>query len=445
MKFRTLNPYIIILVSYLGVILIGSILLTLPFSNQSGAWSSFINALFTATSALAVTGLSVYNISIQFTFFGQFIILLLMILGGLGIITIFSFFTVVLGKKIGIMERYVIKEALNLSSMSGLIIFIKRIISLSLIFILIGATLYSIVFIPQFGFFNGIYHSIFLAVSSFNNAGFDILGNSLIGYQGNLMIEFTTIFLIISGGLGFLVWIELLRHKFSFKKLTTYAKVVLTMTLILTVAGTLLLMLTEINGQLGLTLDMALFTSVSARTAGLTVIPIHQLTNASKFVVIVLMFIGANPISTGGGIKTTTLFIVVLSIVAMFSGKRVHAFKRTFPLVSILKALALVVISTTFIITMVIVIEYIEQFNTTYPEGVKTSTALLFEVVSAFGTVGYSEGVTAYLSEPTKIIISTIMLLGRIGPIAMISVFSDKISWTEAGNFSYMEATVPVG
>jgi trk system potassium uptake protein TrkH len=445
MKFRTLNPYIIILVSYLGVILIGSILLTLPFSNQSGAWSSFINALFTATSALAVTGLSVYNISIQFTFFGQFIILLLMILGGLGIITIFSFFTVVLGKKIGIMERYVIKEALNLSSMSGLIIFIKRIISLSLIFILIGATLYSIVFIPQFGFFNGIYHSIFLAVSSFNNAGFDILGNSLIGYQGNLMIEFTTIFLIISGGLGFLVWIELLRHKFSFKKLTTYAKVVLTMTLILTVAGTLLLMLTEINGQLGLTLDMALFTSVSARTAGLTVIPIHQLTNASKFVVIVLMFIGANPISTGGGIKTTTLFIVVLSIIAMFSGKRVHAFKRTFPLVSILKALALVVISTTFIITMVIVIEYIEQFNTTYPEGVKTSTALLFEVVSAFGTVGYSEGVTAYLSEPTKIIISTIMLLGRIGPIAMISVFSDKISWTEAGNFSYMEATVPVG
>jgi trk system potassium uptake protein len=445
MKFRTLNPYIIILLSYLGVILIGSILLTLPFSNQSGSWSSFINALFTATSALAVTGLSVYNISIQFTFFGQLIILLLMILGGLGIITIFSFFTVVLGKKIGIMERYVIKEALNLSSMSGLIIFIKRIISLSFIFVLIGSTLYSIVFIPQFGFFNGVYHSIFLAVSSFNNAGFDILGNSLIGYQGNLIIEFTTIFLIISGGLGFLVWIELLRHKFSFKKLTTYAKVVLTMTLILTISGTLLLMLTEINGQLGLTLDMALFTSVSARTAGLTVIPIHQLTNASKFVVIVLMFIGANPISTGGGIKTTTLLIVFLSIVAMFSGKRVHAFKRTFPLVSILKALALVVISMTFIITMVIAVEYIEQFNTTYPEGVKTSTALLFEVVSAFGTVGYSEGVTAYLSEPTKVIISTIMLLGRIGPIAMISVFSDKISWTEGGNFDYMEATVPVG
>jgi trk system potassium uptake protein TrkH len=445
MKFRTLNPYIIILLSYLGVILIGSLLLTLPFSNQSGSWSSLINALFTATSALAVTGLSVYNISLQFTFFGQFIILILMILGGLGIITIFSFFTVVLGKKIGIMERYVIKEALNLSSMSGLIIFIKKIISLSLFFILIGTTLYAIVFIPQFGFFNGIYHSIFLAVSSFNNAGFDILGNSLIGYQGNLIIEFTTIFLIISGGLGFLVWIELLRHRFSFKKLTTYAKVVLTMTLILTITGTLLLMLTEINGQLGLTLDMALFTSVSARTAGLTVIPIHQLTNASKFVVIVLMFIGANPISTGGGIKTTTLFIVILSIVAMFSGKRVHAFKRTFPLVSILKALALVVISMTFIITMVIVVEYIEQFNTTYPEGVKTSTALLFEVVSAFGTVGYSEGVTAYLSEPTKVIMSTIMLLGRIGPIAMISVFSDKISWTEGGNFGYMEATVPVG
>jgi trk system potassium uptake protein TrkH len=265
------------------------------------------------------------------------------------------------------------------------------------------------------------------------------------GYQGNLLIELTTMFLIISGGLGFLVWIELFRHKFNVKKVTTYSKVVLTMTPILIMLGTLLLLLTEINGSLGLTFNMALFTSVSSRTAGLTVISIRELTNASKFILITLMFIGANPISTGGGIKTTTTFIVVLSIFAMFSGKRVHAFKRTFPLVSILKALALVVISVSFIMTMVIVIEYIEQFNQTYPEGIKTSTALLFEVVSAFGTVGYSEGVTAYLSEPTKIIISTIMLLGRIGPIAMISVFSDKISWTEAGNFSYMEATVPVG
>lgn len=445
MNFKLLNPYIIILLSFLSVILLGAGLLVLPFANQDGAWGNFVNALFTSSSAIAVTGLSVYDLSVQFSFFGQLVIILLMIIGGLGIITIFSFFTVLLGKKIGIMERYILKEALNLNSMNGVIIFIKRIVFISSMFIFFGALIFSIVFIPEFGFFSGIFYALFHAVSSFNNAGFDIFGTSLMGYQGNLLIELTTMFLIISGGLGFLVWIELFRHKFNVKKVTTYSKVVLTMTPILIVLGTLLLLLTELNGSLGLTFNMALFTSVSSRTAGLTVISIRELTNASKFILIILMFIGANPISTGGGIKTTTTFIVVLSIFAMFSGKRVHAFKRTFPLVSILKALALVVISVSFIMTMVIVIEYIEQFNQTYPEGIKTSTALLFEVVSAFGTVGFSEGITPYLSVPSKLILSLVMLLGRIGPIAMISVFSDKISWSEGGTFEYMEATVPVG
>jgi trk system potassium uptake protein len=445
MNFKLPNPYIIILLSFVSVILIGAGFLVLPFSNQDGLWGDFVNALFTSSSAIAVTGLSIYDLSTQFTLFGQFIIILLMIIGGLGIITIFSFFTVLLGKKIGIMERYILKEALNLNSMNGVIIFIKRIVFISLIFISIGTIAFSFVFIPDFGFLSGIFHALFHAVSSFNNAGFDILGNSLINYQGNLFIEIVTMFLIISGGLGFLVWIELIRQKFNVKKVTTYSKVVLTMTPILIVLGTLLLLLTELNGSLGLTFNMALFTSVSSRTAGLTVISIRELTNASKFIIIILMFIGANPISTGGGIKTTTTFIVVLSILAMFSGKRVHAFKRTFPLVSILKSFILVVISVSFIMTMVVVIEYIEQFNQTYPEGIKTSTALLFEVVSAFGTVGFSEGITPYLSVPSKLILSLVMLLGRIGPIAMISVFSDKISWSEGGTFEYMEATVPVG
>lgn len=445
MNFKLQNPYIIILLSFLGVILLGALLLILPFSNQNGLWGDFVNAIFTSSSAIAVTGLSVYDLSIQFSFFGQFVIVLLMIVGGLGIITMFSFFTVLLGKKIGIMERYILKEALNLNSMNGVIIFIKRIVFISLIFIGIGTLIFSFVFIPEFGFPSGIFHALFHSVSSFNNAGFDILGNSLIDYQGNLIIEITTMFLIISGGLGFLIWIELFRQKFNFKKVTTYAKVVLTMTPILIILGTLLLLITEINGSLGLTFDMALFTSISSRTAGLTVISIRELTNASKFVIIILMFIGANPISTGGGIKTTTTFIVVLSIYAMFSGKRVHAFKRTFPLVSILKSLAIVVLSVSFIMTMVVIVEYIEQFNGTYPEGIKTSTALLFEVVSAFGTVGFSEGITPYLSVPSKLLLSLVMLLGRIGPIAMISVFSDKISWSEGGTFEYMEATVPVG
>jgi trk system potassium uptake protein TrkH len=190
---------------------------------------------------------------------------------------------------------------------------------------------------------------------------------------------------------------------------------------------------------------LALFTSVSSRTAGLTIVNIRDLTNASKFVIMILMFIGANPISTGGGIKTTTTFIVFLAIWALISGKKVHAFKRTFSIESILKSMALIVISILFVMVTVIFIEYIEQFNTTYPEGIKTGTALLFEVVSAFGTVGFSEGVTPYLSAPSKAILVIVMLLGRIGPISAISVFSDKLSWTEQSEVEFMEATVPIG
>ncbi len=445
MKIRVESPYLIVLLGFLATIAFGTLMLILPFAQVNQTWGSLLDALFTSTSAVAVTGLSVVNISATYTMFGQSVIIVLMLLGGLGIVTIFSFFSIILGRKIGIMDRYILKEALNLSTMSGALKFVKRVIAIASVFILIGTILYSFVFMPEFGFFNGLFQALFLSVSAFNNAGFDLFSNSLIAYANHPLILTTTMFLIISGGLGFLVWIELFKKKFVLSKLSTYARVVLMMTLILTIVGALGLWITEINGTQSIPLASALFTSVSARTAGLTVLNIHDLTTASKFLIIALMFIGANPISTGGGIKTTTTFIILLSIIALFSGKKVHAFERTFSLESILKSFAIVIISILLMTLTVITIEVLEHGNPLHVGDVKTATAILFEVVSAFGTVGFSEGITPFLTAPSKVIIMVIMLLGRIGPIAAISVFSEKLSWTQSGTIDYMEATVPVG
>jgi trk system potassium uptake protein TrkH len=447
MNFLTKKPYYTILLSFLVAIIVGGGLLTLPISHRNGEWGSFVDSLFMATSALAVTGLSVYgNVGAEFTTFGQVLLMIMMLMGGLGIITIFTFFTIIIGKKIGIMERYMLKQALNLTTMEGALKFVQRIVLIAFLFITGGAVLYSLVMVPQFGWGEGIFQSFFLAISAFNNAGLDILGDSsLISYQDNILIQSVTVVLIISGGLGFLIWVELFKHRFRFSKLSTYAKVVLIMSPILIVLGTVGLMIIEFNQGNFFRFDLAFFTSVSSRTAGLTIVSIRDLTNASKFLIMVLMFIGANPISTGGGVKTTTTFIVFLAIWALISGKRVHAFQRTFSIESILKSMALVVISFVFILLTVIVIEYIEQFNTGYPLGLQTGSSLLFEVVSAFGTVGFSEGITPYLTDTSKIVLLVVMLLGRIGPIAAISVFSDKLSWTEQGDVQYMEATVPIG
>jgi trk system potassium uptake protein len=447
MNIFTKRPYYTILFSFLVAITIGGILLVLPFSQRNGQWGNLINSLFMATSAIAVTGLSVYSdVGLQYTAFGQIVLMILMILGGLGIITIFSFFTIILGKKIGIMERYLLKQALNLSTMSGALKFVQRVVLIASIFIALGTMLYSIVFIPIYGVSEGIFQALFLAISAFNNAGLDILGNqSLIAFNQNALIQWVTMILIISGGLGFLVWIELFKQRFHFWKLSTYSKVVIIMSGGLIIIGMLGLILTEWRGNGLPRLDIALFTSVSSRTAGLTIVSIKDLTQASKYWLIIMMFIGANPISTGGGIKTTTAFIVGLAIWALVTGKKVHAFKRTFSITSILKAMALMVISVALIMITLVMITAIEQTNPLYLDQTLSSSAILFEIVSAFGTVGFSEGITPILLPISKVILMMIMLLGRIGPIAAISVFSDKLSWTEHSEVQYMEATVPIG
>lgn len=455
------NPYLVVLLSFLGVILIGTFLLSTPLASTEQTWGRFIDHLFMATSALAVTGLSVFSsVTAQYSTFGEIVLMVLMLLGGLGIITIFTFFTIIFGRKIGIMDRYLLKEALNLTSMQGAIRLIQNIVLIAFLFIFIGTFFLSWAFVPQMGWGEGVYQALFLSVSAFNNAGLDTLGDSsLIAFSTNPIVLSTTMLLIVSGGLGFLVWLDLfavLKAKWNANKqleatfgdrhrLSTYSRIVITMTLILIPLGMFLLLLMELNVHPDFTWSDALFTSISSRTAGLTIVSIRDLTNASKYLIIALMFIGANPISTGGGVKTTTTFIVVLAIVALLRGKRVHAYKRTFSIESILKSMALIIISVFFLIVMILTVEYIEQFNTSYPEGTLTATSILFEVVSAFGTVGFSEGITPYLSDTSKVILSVIMLLGRIGPIAAISVFTEKLAWNKDSTLQYVEVTIPIG
>ena len=272
MNFFTKKPYYTILLSFLTFITLGGFLLSLPIMQKDGQWGSIIDSFFMATSAIAVTGLSVYTVSEQLTTLGQVLLMIFMVLGGLGIITIFSFFSIIIGKKIGIMERYMLKQALNLTTMSGALKFVQQVMLIAFVIIVIGASLYSIVMIPIYGWGGGIFQSFFLAISAFNNAGLDIIGSqSLIPFQANLFIQLVTILLIISGGIGFLVWVELFKVKFVLSKLSTFAKIVLIMNAILIVVGTLGLMITETAFMNGLRFDLALFMSVSSRTAGLTI------------------------------------------------------------------------------------------------------------------------------------------------------------------------------
>lgn len=426
---KKIKPGRIIVLGFLIVILLGTILLMLPISINEGENVSFIYALFTSTSAVCVTGLIAIDTADTFTVFGRTVVVLLIQIGGLGVTSVGVGFIMLLKKKIGIKERTLIKESMNLDSLKGVVKLVKSILIMTLIFESIGVILSYIVFSKDYAPLDALGISLFHSIAAFNNSGFDILGGlqNLIPYQSNVILNLTTCGLIIFGGIGFLVIKEIIEVR-SFKKFTLHTKIVLIMTGILLVVGTILLKLTEDISWLG-----AFFFSTSARTAGFSTYPLSNFTNAGLFVLIILMFIGASPGSTGGGIKTTTLFTLNKSIYSTSTNKHCTAFKRKIPLGVILKAFNVTILAL-FVICIGTFILSILEPNYTFMQ-------LLFEVTSAFGTVGLSTGITPDLSALSKFIISLIMFIGRLGPMTIATIWSFK----KPSDACYSEETVIIG
>ncbi|MBQ7307877.1 MAG: H(+)-transporting ATPase, partial [Clostridia bacterium] len=396
------SPARIIALGFLFTIFLGSILLIMPFSVREGVELSYIDSLYTSTSAVCITGLIAVDTLETFTIIGQIIVAMLIQIGGLGVTLIGAGFILAIGKKMNLKGMSIVKEALNLDSGKGLLKLIKEIFITTLIIESIGAILSFIVFIQDFPLMQAIWTSIFHSIAAFNNAGFDILGNlqNLIPYQDNVLLNLTTCFVIIFGGLGFLVIKELWTKKFNWKKFSMHTKVVLTMTTILLIVGTLLIKLTEEITWLG-----AFFFSVSARTAGFSTFPLSSFTTSGLLTLVILMFIGASPGSTGGGIKTTTFFAILQGVKSAATNTSEKAFHYSMPKDAYKKASIIALMGITIILVGTYIFTLLEP---TIP-----LIDILLEVTSAFGTVGLSTGITPTLSVGAKILSIIIMYIGR--------------------------------
>lgn len=422
------SPARLIALGFISLILIGSILLRLPFCVKEGVHLSYIDSLYTSTSAVCVTGLIAVDAGDTFTPLGQMILGLLMQTGGLGVTTVGAGLMLLMRKKVDLKERTLVKEALNVDSGKGLITLVKRIFIVTIVFETAGALLSLLVFIQDYPFPKALGISIFHSVAAFNNAGFDILGNfqSLVNYSDSIMLNIVTCFLIFFGGIGFLVIWELLEKKCRWKKLSMHAKIVLSVSGVLIVVGTVLIKATENVSWMG-----AVFNSISARTAGFSTYSLAGFSKSGLLVIMILMFIGSSPGSTGGGIKTTTFFVLLQGIRSSATNTSEKAFHYSIPKDAYKKASVIALIAASVIIVG------------TYLMGIFEPDAdffdVFFEVTSAYGTVGLSTGITPGLSVPSKLLSIIIMYIGRLGPwtVATLWHFSkgERVSFPE-GNIS---------
>ena len=466
---KQLSPYVLVILSFIVVILVGSLLLVTPFAQTSGKWAfnyvsddglvkiTYLDCLFTAVSATCVTGLCTFTqgIGSALTLTGQLIVLLLIQIGGLGFITVLTFVVTLFKSKLQFKDRVFLSQALNATNFADVVSFVRKIIIISfsaevvgfLIGLPVAFTLY-----PNNPAM-ALWSSLFTSVSAFNNAGFDIFGStSLIAAPGTIMATLKEthawayyyylsyiMLLIIVGGISFLVIIEVFSFKKNARQYSAFTKIVLTTSLVLLLAGFGAFMLSDgIEPTNRISVFDAIFQSVTCRTAGFATFDQQNLSTAGKTISCFLMFIGGSPLSTAGGIKTTTFFIVFISMIAHLRGKRVVAFNRAYSSNTILKGMTLMVLSFIAIILCVISLSAFERNN---PDA--TMERIFFESFSAFGTVGLSANLTPLLSDGSKITICILMFLGRLGPMTFFQVFRSNVS--ESGHYQYIEEDFLVG
>lgn len=436
------NPPILVLFSFLLTIFMGTLLLMLPTATAKGEVTSLLGALFTSTSATCVTGLIVYDTGTHFTVFGQIVILLLIQIGGLGIMTVSSAFAIMLGQKLTLKSESMIQNVVGEANKLDMIKLVKSIIGVTFAFEFIGAVLLYLVFYSDMSAQSALYHSIFHSISAFCNAGFSLNADSFMAYRSYINLNLIVTSLIIFGGIGFPVLVDLGRifsKRFRFSRFTLHSKIVITATVFLLLLGTLAFFIAEYNNlmsEMGLKerLLSSYFQSVTTRTAGFNTIDTSQLSKASAFTSVLLMYVGASPGSTGGGVKTTTFMIILISVISMMRGDRdVNVFSRKVSVNIIKRVMALIALSVGLLALMIYLLLLIEPFP---------FEQIVFEATSAFGTVGLSMGITPLLSKASQIIIIILMYLGRVGPLTLIFSLSEHLG---KANFNYTEERIIIG
>ncbi|MGK0469144.1 MAG: trk system potassium uptake protein TrkH [Clostridium sp.] len=439
------TPVQILAIGFAAIILIGATLLTLPMAAVSGEATPFIDAIFTSTSSVCVTGLVIVDTGTYWSYFGKTVIMSLIEIGGLGFMSVTTLVFLLLGKRITLKERLVMQEAMNSNSLQGIVKMAKYILLFTFSVEITGAVLFSTQFIPRFGIAKGIYYSVFHAISAFCNAGFDLMGdfNSLTGFADNAVIILTVSALVVVGGLGFYVWVEIYNCT-SIKRLSLHSKVVIYTTLVLIVGGAIFMYLFEMNNpstMQGMSIKgkflSSIFASITPRTAGFNSISTVDMTTAGKFLTIILMFIGGSPGSTAGGIKTATMVVLFMTVVSVARGREdTEIFKRRINKHLVYRAFAIAAISITIVIAVTMILSITEQGGVPFEH-------LFYEATSAFATVGLSLGLTTNLTIGGKIIIILTMYAGRVGPLTIILALANKKF--KSGNIKYPEGKILIG
>ncbi len=424
------RPMRILVVGFAVVILTGALLLSLPAASRNGTATPFPDALFTATSATCVTGLVIYDTHTHWSMFGQLVILSLIQIGGLGFMTVVMYVLGFTHHKFGLAERSIMQESISAQHLGGIVRTGRFVVTLAALIEAVGALLLSFRFIPQFGVLKGIYYAVFHAISAFCNAGFDLMGvnapfSSLTSYAGDPLVSGTIIALIVCGGLGFIVWEDIVRYKWRFRRYGLHAKIALTMACVLIIGGAVLLFAFELRNPAFAARPPAeqaltsLFQSVTPRTAGFNTVDLTSMTGASTMLIICLMLIGASPGSTAGGVKTTTFAVLILCIVSVVRKREyVECYQRRIDDTTIKKAFSVFFIYTFLTVAVTTAIAHIDHISL---------RSALFESASAIGTVGLSLGITPALGMPSHMLLAFLMYFGRVGCLTLVYFIAERI------------------